>query len=200
MTTARRLLAGIQLAAGLIAVSIGLTSCRPKAIFYSYQPISGQMWSRTDTLRFDLPHVEDASLWQVSVGVRCTNRLEYQDLWLVVEQRTAVVKRDTLHIIMADLNGQWLSLNPILHTTEQPACTISLATPESQLLVYHVMRPFTVSGISEVGIKVEPSSAFHSVPARINTQQDEQQEGETEKAAAAITEERQRDADDGSQP
>ena len=62
-----------------------------------------------------------------------------------------------------------------LHADELAAGTVSLTTPESQLLVYHVMQPFTVTGISEVGIKVEPVSAFHTVASRVDTQQDEQQ-------------------------
>ena len=160
---------------GLIVGTFLLVSCRPRPIMHAYQPIPGQAWSRTDTLRFDLPYMPDAAESQVSVGVRCTNQLDYQDLWLVVEQRTALVRRDTVHFIMADLNGQWLSMNPFLHADELAAGTVSLTTPESQLLVYHVMQPFTVTGISEVGIKVEPVSAFHTVASRVDTQQDEQQ-------------------------
>ena len=201
MTTIRRLHAGILLAAAIIIGSYILTSCRPNAIMHTYQSIPDQAWSRTDTFRFELPHVPDETKeWQVSVGVRCTNHLAYQDLWLVVEQRTAIVRRDTLHIILTDLDGQWLNLSPILPTTEQAVCTVNLATPGSELLVYHIMQPFTVSGISEVGIKVEPRSAFHTVTSRIDTQQNKQQEGETEETAATITEERQGDAYDGSQP
>ena len=135
-----------------------------------YQPLPDQTWSRLDTLRFELPTVADSSLWRVSVGVRCTNRIPYQDLWLVVEQRTDMVHRDTVHVIVTDVKGNWLDSGPILHDIEQPVTTLRLDVPEPKLLVYHIMRPFSVPGISEVGIKIEPLSAFQPVTSRIDTQ------------------------------
>ena len=159
----------LKLLSGLCAAAL-LLSCRPQAISYTYQSIGSREWLRTDTLRFDLPCLPDAPECQVSLGVRCTNQFAYQDLWVVVEQRTDTVARDTLHLLLTDLEGNWLTSGTILHEIEHPVRTLSLVTPDAQVLVYHVMQPFAVAGVAEVGIKVEPRSALLPVAARVDAQ------------------------------
>lgn len=139
-----------------LVMAIGmLSACRPRPLMYVYQPVAGQYWSRLDTLRFDLPHQADSTLRQVSVGIRCSNHLAYQDLWLVVEQRTETVRRDTVHFILTDASGEWLESDGILHDVERPVTTVALTAPTPRLLIYHIMEPFAVRGISDVGVRVE---------------------------------------------
>ena len=147
-----------------------LLACRPQAISYTYQPIDCQQWQRTDTLRFDLPCLPDTQECLVSLGVRCTNQLAYQDLWVVVEQRTDTVARDTVHLLLTDLEGNWLTSGSILHEAEHPVRRLRIGMPNAQLLVYHAMQPFAVAGVAEVGIKIEPRSALLPVAPRINAQ------------------------------
>lgn len=152
-----------------------VAACRPSAIYHVFQPVTNQTWQRTDTLVFELPTPTDSTLWQVGVGVRCTNQLRYQDLWMVVEERSDTVRRDTVHLLLMNGRGEWLEPSTILHSADRPVMALRLTKPGTKLLVYHVMRPFSVEGISEVGIKLEPAtSALLPVAPRIDTQQDEQ--------------------------
>lgn len=155
---------------GVVMVVGVLVSCRPRAIFHVYQPIEEQTWSRKDTLRFDLPCIQDSSLWQAYVAVRCTNRLKYQDLWVVVEQRTNLARRDTVHFILTDLEGEWIEASSVFHSAELPATTLRLDTPGAQLLVYHVMSPYIVGGISDVGVRIASASSLQTIASGINSQ------------------------------
>ncbi len=146
-----------------LAVALVMAACRPQEPFSEYQAVDAHGWSSTDTLRFDLPRQELPAAYGVMLGVRHTEAYPYTELWVALEQRTAgrhgtTARRDTIHLLLANAAGQWLTPHPTLHTCEQPAATIRL-TPDSavQLLVYHLMPRQLLEGITDIGLTLTPA-------------------------------------------
>ena len=142
---------------GLLVVALCvLAACGERALLHAYQPVDADGWHVTDTLRFALPPSPRGQDYAVSVGVRATERIPYRDLWLVVESRIMRRHRDTLHLLLASDRAHWQTGGVILHDIEDRAATIHLDSAQTgELLIYHIMSPQSVAGLTEVGVKVE---------------------------------------------
>ena len=141
-----------------IISSLALSSCRQRPVLYDYVPVEPHGWQTTDTLRFTLPAVPADGDYTFSLGTRFNSQYPYEDLWLVLEQRyLSVRRRDTLHLAMPTEKPTWQTNGIAFHEAEAPVTTTHL-TPQQmpvELLVYHVMRHQCLTGITEVGVKVE---------------------------------------------
>jgi len=153
-----------------IISSLALSSCRQRPVLYDYVPVNPHGWLTTDTLRFTLPAVPADGDYTFSLGTRFNSQYPYEDLWLVLEQRfvgagddaATIVgdecrHRDTLHLPMPTEKPTWQTNGIAFHEAEAPVTTTHL-TPQQmpvELLVYHVMRHQCLTGITEVGVKVE---------------------------------------------
>lgn len=137
---------------------LALSSCRQRPVLYDYVPVEPHGWLTTDTLRFTLPAVPADGDYTFSLGTRFNSQYPYEDLWLVLEQRyLSVRRRDTLHLAMPTEKPTWQTNGIAFHEAEAPVTTTHL-TPQQmpvELLVYHVMRHQCLTGITEVGVKVE---------------------------------------------
>lgn len=150
--------------------ALSLSSCRQRPVLYDYVPVNPHGWLTTDTLRFTLPAVPADGDYTFSLGTRFNSQYPYEDLWLVLEQRfvgagddaATIVgdecrRRDTLHLAMPTEKPTWRTNGIAFHEAEAPVTTTHL-TPQQmpvELLVYHVMRHQCLTGITEVGVKVE---------------------------------------------
>jgi len=148
-----------QLLFFLLSLSLlALSSCRQRPVLYDYVPVNPHGWQTTDTLRFTLPAVPADGDYTLSLGARYNSQFPYEDLWLVLEQRyLSVRRRDTLHLAMPTEKPTWQTNGIAYHEAEAPVTTTHL-TPQQmpvELLVYHVMRHQCLTGITEVGVKVE---------------------------------------------
>lgn len=145
----------------LPAVLLLCAACRPRTPFHRYLPVPTEGWDRTDTLRFDFVPRDTGGVFRTSLGLRFTEAMPYQDLWLVVERRIAHHRdvrahRDTLHVPLGTDRGRWTVEGSVLHETEVRADTFSLTrTQPVSFLVYHVMSRQSLPGVTEVGVKVE---------------------------------------------
>lgn len=141
-----------------IISSLALSSCRQRPVLYDYVPVNPHGWQTTDTLRFTLPAVPADGDYTLSLGARYNSQFPYEDVWLVLEQRyLSVRRRDTLHLAMPTEKPTWQTNGIAYHEAEAPVTTTHL-TPQQmpvELLVYHVMRHQCLTGITEVGVKVE---------------------------------------------
>ena len=140
-------------------------SCRNSVVLYSYLPVDPHGWSCTDTLHFELSADSVAALHTYSLGVRFTEEVAFSGLWLVLEQRPFLTekalqlpppRRDTLYLPLTDDKGKWNATGVVCHEV-QAVCTAAQTPPNIplHLLVYHIMPKQEISGILEVGLKVE---------------------------------------------
>ena len=133
-----------------------LLSCRPHVLYHHYETVNPKGWSVTDTLCYALPPAPSERLYTLSLGVRFNQSLRYQDLYLVVEQRQPVPSRDTVHVHLANERGRWQARGVVLHDCETVVTATRLDTAQQNtFLIYHIMSPQEVPGITEVGLKVE---------------------------------------------
>ena len=95
---------------------IFLNSCQDETVYYSYQSLSKNEWSKTDTLQFFLPDTLKAGEYNLEIGVRHTGKYPYRDLWLELIQYVQneqsqsanwIERKDTFHLYLADEKGNW---------------------------------------------------------------------------------------------
>ena len=140
----------------LLVLALAFVGCGNRTLLHSYQHVNPHGWSCIDTLHFSVPPLPDDGLYTFSVGLRAADGIRHRDLWLVLEQRTDIACRDTLHLILASDDGRWQGQGNLLHAIEETACTArGKQGQEIELLLYHIMAAQEVEGITEVGVKVE---------------------------------------------
>jgi len=128
-----------------------------RPVLYDYVAVNPHGWLTTDTLRFTLSEVPRDGDYTLSLGARYNNLLLYEDIWLVLEQRNDSRHRDTLHLATPMELPTWQSNGTALHEAEAAVTTAHLTTQQMpvELLVYHVMRHQRLTGIMEVGVRVQ---------------------------------------------
>lgn len=137
---------------------LALGACQPLVHYYHYQPVDPLGWALTDTLLFTVPVSSNPQPHNVSLGIRFREQQRYRDLYLVLEQRLqhGAALRDTLHLHLANERGRWQARGVVLHEHEVAATPARLDTLNpTTFLVYHVQGPQIITGITEVGLKVE---------------------------------------------
>ena len=153
-----------------------LIACHGRRTYHHFEPVDPTGWTVADTVRFRPETIDEDRLYTLSVGVRFADSYAYRDLWIVVEQRagrrqpapltpygdkprrTALtpVRRDTLHMILADSKGKWLAQGVAMHEAEEVITAARLSKDyDTEFLLYHIMRQQTVQGICEVGLKIK---------------------------------------------
>ena len=142
----------------LLLFAFALGAC-DRPVLYDYQAVSSEGWLSTDTLRYQLEEIPHDGWYSFSLGLRYTNALPYQDVWLVLERRQGdhFRRRDTLHMTALQDSLSWQANGPILHEREEVVSASRLTAQQMPvlLLVYHIMQRQRLTGISDVGVKVE---------------------------------------------
>lgn len=151
---ASKLLCGLVLA----ALIIGCQGVRLP--YHHFMATNALGWTVTDTLRFAPVTVNSDGQYTITAGVRVDDRYAYRDLWLVIEHRCPEAlqpaHRDTVHLILADSQGKWLTQGVVLHETNEMVTTRALTTKDAhEFLVYHIMNDQSLVGVNEVGLKIE---------------------------------------------
>ena len=139
--------------------AFALCACE-RPTLYEYQAVPQEGWLCTDTLRFELDEIPHDGWYALTLGVRYTNTLPYDDLWLVMERRQGehYRHRDTLHITALQNDSvNWQSQGIVLHEREELVTATRFTTQQMpiELLVYHIMRSQSLTGISDIGVKVQ---------------------------------------------
>lgn len=145
---------------GLILLFCAFVLCacnRPP--LYEYQAVSHDGWLSTDTLRYELKEVPHDGWYSLTLGVRYDDSYAYDDLWLVIERRQGdhARLRDTLHMTaLQDIVG-WQPRGSVLREHEEMAAATRFTAQQMpvHLLVYHIMQRQRLTGIMDVGLKVE---------------------------------------------
>ena len=142
----------------LLCCAFVLCSCNRPAL-YEYQAVSHDGWLSTDTLRYELKGVPHDGWYSLTLGVRYDDTYAYDDLWLVVERRLGDHSRlrDTLHMTALQDTVGWQPRGSVLHEHEEMAAATRFTTQQMpvRLLVYHIMQRQRLTGIVDVGLKVE---------------------------------------------
>ena len=136
-----------------------LMSCTGGTVFHSYKPLPKEGWERRDTVCFDVPQQEKNIRGTLTVGLRTTANIGIQDIVLAVEQcdeTGAICRCDTVRYPLTDAEGNALAGGVNIHQYETQHLPFLLRKGKStSVRIHHLMRHEDISGITEVGIKIE---------------------------------------------
>ena len=99
----------------IILIFSVLHACKPDTVYYTYNAINANGWSRNDTLQFNLPDTLSPGTYHLEVGIRHSGKYVYRDLWLELTQYMPSLdknnhweaKKDTIHLYLANEKGNW---------------------------------------------------------------------------------------------
>lgn len=136
-----------------------ISACDEHTMYHSYQSIPEKGWGKSDTLFYNIPVNDSLIILQLSAGVRNDNNYPYQDLYLFVSHNledSTKWQTDTLKFTLSDKEGKWIGTGwGNLYQSTQPIKSAIVRHPGNySIRVTHGMKDETLSGISDIGIKV----------------------------------------------
>lgn len=137
-----------------------LGSCSDFRNDYSeYRRIDSGGWRYSDTLTFTPVHADSVCAGRLAVALRHDESYPYNELWLEVFSETenagsrgAVLRRDTLCIVMADSFGSWKGDGIGIFFQLADTLPVILHRSGAPVKVKHIMRVDTLDGICQVGV------------------------------------------------
>ncbi|GAE85939.1 gliding motility lipoprotein GldH [Bacteroides reticulotermitis] len=138
------------------------TACIEKnTVYHSYQSLSQTGWGKSDTLFFQVMLNDSVpTLLNLFAEVRNQNSYPYQDLYLFVSQNlrdSLIWETDTIEIALTDKAGRWKGNEwGSLHQSTVPIRSVIVShTGKRTIKVAHGMKDFRLSGLNDVGIRID---------------------------------------------
>lgn len=142
-----------------LLIGLLLSSCTGNTLYHHFQSLPAEGWERSDTVCFDVPKAEEDMEGTLFVAFRTTAYPGIREVVLAVEQcgeDAAVFRCDTIRCTLADDEGNATVQGVNYHQYEDWPLPFSLQKDKSQSIrIHHLMRSEVISGISEVGIRIE---------------------------------------------
>lgn len=145
----------------LFSITCLMVSCIQKDVYLQYRTLPTNGWNKDSVLTFDIPISDTASLYNVYINIRHRGEYPYQNLWFFLRQSSPVndsVTKDTIECYLADHRGKWLG-SGVGFVYEMPVLYLQkISFPHAGTYRYEIiqgMRDSILSGINDVGIKVE---------------------------------------------
>lgn len=143
-------------------VGLLLTACTiDKSVpMDAYSHVDGTKWNAADKKTFVLDTVETTGDYRLSVRLRTTNELEFQKIYVVVEQQLhdpMLCSRDTVIVQLTNKQGVLLATGVDHYDFVAPlGKAIRLHKGQNgEITLSHIMRRTQLKGITDVGIKIE---------------------------------------------
>lgn len=134
----------------LMPAVLMLSACNGKTVYHTYQPVSREGWSKSDTLVFAVPVKDTLVPLRLSVEVRHREGYPYTNLFLFING-------DTVECTLADGKGNWEGTGiSAIYQNKFPYRTISIQQPDT--IFFRVSQGMTdplLQGIQDIGICVE---------------------------------------------
>lgn len=144
----------------VIILFIFFFSCNTNQVYDEVFSLSSDGWTTMDTLRFNVPIMDTAAVYDVLIHIRNERTYDYSNLWLFIETRAPneSTMLDTLEIILADDEGNWLgkgigNVNTLLYPylTQVRFRYRGIYT----FSVIQGMRDMNLEGMLDVGLRVD---------------------------------------------
>ncbi|NLO71267.1 MAG: gliding motility lipoprotein GldH [Porphyromonadaceae bacterium] len=147
-----------KLVIGLFLI-VAFTACNQNEVYFRYNPIPTSGWDKDSLLVFDYNIEDTISKYDIFIHVRHFGNYPYQNFWLFLENTNpdSVVTKDTIECYLADQYGKWLGSGnaikemPIFYKQQ----ILIPDTGNYQLKIGHGMRDSVLTGIKEIGVRVE---------------------------------------------
>lgn len=144
----------------LVALAF-MASCDESVALDAYRNVSGNSWSRGDTIVFSTDTIARQGVYGESVGIRLSADYPFSNLSLIVEQTVSprdTARIDTLLCSFTDKRGRPGGTGISYRLYEFPMAAIRLDEGDSlRVKIRHDMRRETLPGIADVGFRVSSS-------------------------------------------
>lgn len=143
----------------LVSGIMSLTSCDKYTIFHDYQPISTDGWAATDTITFKIDSIPTDDIYHCALELRTTTSCPYKSLWIATEKHcspNSTYTCDTLKFVLTDQHHHQKGTGIHLLQYSKNIGTIELHRGGNCIIrIYHLMNDECMSGVSDVGLRIE---------------------------------------------
>lgn len=141
----------------LLLSSTLLLGCTRHTVFSDYHTLPLEGWHQDSVQVFEWDIQDTAAVYDIVIHVRHTERYNYQNMWLFVDEKMTDMPSDTIEFYLADNRGYWLGNNhggnidmPVLY--EQAFSFDSIGT--YHIYIQQGMRDSVLRGVSHVGLEI----------------------------------------------
>lgn len=133
-------------------------ACTPNIAYHHYEPVNKEGWDKRDTMYFTVDTILQAADYTTTLCLRTNTAYPYCNFSARVTQEVrhsgkSFTRRMDFNIVRKD--GTQMGKGITLFTHEVPIATQHLQPGDTLMVkVGHNMRPETLHGIEDVGIKV----------------------------------------------
>lgn len=138
-----------------------LYSCKQNEIYYKFEPILHNEWSKNKEICFELDSLNVNRIDKYNINIELSHNVNYayQSLWLYIDQtlQDSISVRDTLECILTDENGVWLGSGngPLRHISFSYKTDLALDTAiQSKVCISHAMQDVKLKGVEKIGLKI----------------------------------------------
>ncbi|MBO5824434.1 MAG: gliding motility lipoprotein GldH [Prevotella sp.] len=150
-----------------------MASCNRNIIYNQYQSTNIDCWSKTDTLLYNIGTLNESGAYSYELGLRTTTTYPFTNICIVVEQENIkknVVTKDTINCELTSSDGNTKSNGRVAGIINKkanekwglgykqyvfPLASKMITENDSiKIKVYHIMATDSITGISDVGIRV----------------------------------------------
>ncbi len=144
----------------LILTMLSVVSCQNNDIYFQYQQVNPDGWSKDSIYTFDINIPDTTTSYNMYINLRHTPDYSYQNLWLFLSQQTpdSIISKDTIEFYLANNRGEWLGTGsgglkemPVLYEQNK----IFKKAGIYQISICHGMRNDLLKGVNDIGIRVE---------------------------------------------
>lgn len=146
----------------LLFVACILTACDKHTVYHAFRPLPPEGWKQEDTLFYDVAVPDSQTYYKLSVEIRHKSDYPYQNLNLTIGcegPENSQLPTDTLRLTLSDEKGKWKGKGwGGLYLADFPAGSIRIGRPGNyRFRITHAFAVPSLSGISDVGIRLEPT-------------------------------------------
>lgn len=143
-----------------VAILLLLAGCTGRDVYFQYNPVSANGWSKDTMYVFRVPITDTASTYNIYVNIRNRGEYPYQNLWLFMKRISpdTIQTKDSIECYLADQRGKWLG-SGIGSIMEMPVLyQENVRFHKAGIYKYGIvqgMRDSLLTGINDIGMRVE---------------------------------------------
>lgn len=144
-----------------ILLLVCLTSCTSNEVYYKFESLPQNNWSKAHAVCFALDSVSEKKRSSYNLSIEIAHNLiySYKNLWLLVDYMRdgAVLSSDTLNVFLIDNTGKWLGNGngPTRQLSVLFKTDFAINREQHhQICIRHSMRDIQLKGIEKIGLKI----------------------------------------------
>ena len=141
-----------------------MVSCDEKGVYDTYHHLPESVWQADSLMVYEFTIENTRQQHNLYFNIRNDRSYAFSNLWLFVSITSpgGTILTDTMQVVLADPSGKWLGkgFTGIYHNKVTYRSNIFF--PEEgkcSLILQHGMRPKELSGITDIGVRLEKSGS-----------------------------------------